>query len=235
MGTTGASEHDGGFDGRAVEEAIQIYSRSGIGTRVGFGERPALLVVDLQNGFTDPASPVGDDLDDVAVATARLLDVARRYALPIAFTAVGFHESRRDGEAWLRKMPGLGLLVEGTRWCEIDERVKPGPDEPVWTKRASSAFFGTPLQTFLVGARVDTLIVTGCVTSGCVRATVVDAVSLGYRTIVPSECVGDRAAGPHAWSLFDIDAKYADVEPLARVIEQLEARSAPRAATAEAS
>jgi maleamate amidohydrolase len=129
-------------------------------------------------------------------------------------------------------MPGLALLVEGTRWCEIDERVKPARGEPVWTKRASSAFFSTPLQTFLVGARVDTLIVTGCVTSGCIRATVVDAVSLGYRTIVPAECVGDRAAGPHAWNLFDIDAKYADVEPLERVVEQLEKRTA--AATADA-
>src|ERR671934_282338 len=87
------------------------------------------------------------------------------------------------------------------------------PAEPVWTKRASSAFFGTPLQTFLIAAGVDTLVVTGCVTSGCVRATVVDAVSWGYRVIVPEECVGDRAEGPHAWNLFDIDAKYADVEP----------------------
>jgi maleamate amidohydrolase len=235
MANSGASEYEGGLDQRTVDEAVKIYSRSGIGSRVGFGERPALLIVDLQNGFTDPESPVGDELDDVAAATASLLDVARRHELPIAFTAVGFHESRRDGETWLRKMPGLALLIEGTHWCEIDERVKPARGEPVWTKRASSAFFGTPLQTFLVGARVDTLIVTGCVTSGCVRATVVDAVSLGYRTIVPAECVGDRAAGPHAWSLFDIDAKYADVEPLARVVEQHETRTAPTAATAEAS
>jgi maleamate amidohydrolase len=235
MSDSGASGYDGGFDGRAVDEALEIYSRSGIGSRVGFGKRPALLVVDLQNGFTDPGSPVGDELDEVVAATARLLEVARLHDLPIAFTAVGFHESRRDGETWLRKMPGLALLVEGTRWCEIDERVKPAQAEPVWTKRASSAFFGTPLQTFLIGARVDTLIVTGCVTSGCVRATVVDAVSFGYRTIVPAECVGDRANGPHAWSLFDMDAKYADVEPLARVVEQLEARTAPAAATAEAS
>jgi nicotinamidase-related amidase len=213
-----------------ADDALKIYSRSGIGARVGFGRRPAVLVVDLQNGFTDPASPVGDDLGGVLAATAELLEVARRQALPIAFTAVGFHASRSDGATWLLKMPGLAGLVEGTPWCEIDERVQPLPAEPVWTKRASSAFFGTPLQTFLIAAGVDTLVVTGCVTSGCVRATVVDAVSWGYRVIVPEECVGDRAEGPHAWNLFDIDAKYADVEPLERVLERLEA-AAPAAAT----
>ncbi|MDX6512046.1 MAG: hypothetical protein QOE36_1550 [Gaiellaceae bacterium] len=226
MSDPAISEGDARFGDRTVDDALEVYERSGIGRRVGFGERAAVVVVDLQNGFTDPASPVGDNLDAVTSATARLLDVARALELPVAFTAVGFHQSHRDGETWLRKMPGLAVLVEGTHWCEIDERVKPGAGEPVWTKRGSSAFFGTPLQTFLVGARVDTLVVVGCVTSGCVRATVVDAVSLGYRTIVPEECVGDRAAGPHAWNLFDIDAKYADVEPLARVIEELEARTA---------
>jgi maleamate amidohydrolase len=148
----------------------------------------------------------------------------------VAFTAVGFHASRSDGVAWLRKMPGLRALVEGTHWCAIDPRVRPLESEPVWVKRASSAFFGTPLQTFLIGHRIDTLIVTGCVTSGCVRATVVDAVSYGYRVIVPEECVGDRAAGPHRWNLFDIDSKYADVEPLDRVVEAVAAPAAVAAA-----
>jgi maleamate amidohydrolase len=206
----------------AVDDATTIYSRSGIGARVGFGSCPAVVVVDLQHGFTDPASPVGDDLRAVVAATADLLEVARRRRLPIAFTVVGFHPSHRDGATWLRKMPGLGALIEGSHWCEIDEGVQPREDEPVWTKRASSAFFGTPLHTFLVVAGVDTLIVTGCVTSGCVRATVVDAVSFGYRVIVPAECVGDRAEGPHAWNLFDIDSKYADVEPLERVVALIE-------------
>jgi maleamate amidohydrolase len=202
-------------------DARTIYSQSGIGSRVGFGVRPALVVVDLQNGFTDPACPVGGDLSEVVEATALLLEVARSRDVPVAYTAVGFHTSRSDGAAWLRKMPGLGALVEGTRWCEIDPRVRPREDEPVWVKRASSAFFSTPLQTFLVGNGVDTLLVAGCVTSGCVRATVVDAVSYGYRVIVPEECVGDRAEGPHEWNLFDIDAKYADVEPLEWVLKTL--------------
>jgi nicotinamidase-related amidase len=219
-----------GADEAPLDDARRIYSRSGIGKRSGFGSRPALVVVDLQNGFTDPSCAVGGDLTEVVAATARMLDAFRTARLPVAFTAVGFHSTGSDGAAWLRKMPGLGALVEGTHWCQIDPRVRPREGEPVWVKRASSAFFGTPLQTFLIGHGVDTLIVTGCVTSGCVRATVVDAVSYGYRVVVPRECVGDRADGPHAWNLFDIDSKYADVEPLERVLEVISAPAAVAAA-----
>ena len=201
--------------------AREIYERSGIGSRVGFGKAPALVIVDFQRGFTDPDSPVGGDLSDSVAATASLLEVARKHSMPIAYTAVGFDPSLRDGATWLRKMPGLSILLEGSDWCQIDPRVAPSSDEPVWVKRASSAFFGTPLIPFLTAAGVDTLIVTGCVTSGCVRATTVDAVSWGYRTIVPRECVGDRAQAPHDWSLFDIDAKYADVLELNAVFAEL--------------
>jgi maleamate amidohydrolase len=199
-----------------------IYERSGIGSRVGFGEAPALLIVDFQRGFTDPGSPVGSDLSDSVAATASLLEVARRHSLPIAYTAVGFDPGLSDGATWLRKMPGLSILAEGSGWCQIDSRVAPLHGEPVWVKRASSAFFGTPLIPFLTAANVDTVILTGCVTSGCIRATAVDAVSWGYRTIVPRECVGDRAHEPHEGSLFDIDAKYADVVSLDAVLAELD-------------
>jgi maleamate amidohydrolase len=202
-------------------DAAEIYSRSGIGNRVGFGRRAAVVVVDLQNGFTDPACPVGGDLDEVVAATGRVLEVARSRGLPVAFTVIAFQPGTLDAEPWLRKMPGLRELVEGTKWCEIDPRLDPRPDELVVRKRAASGFFGTPLATFLAASDVDTVVVTGCVTSGCVRATVIDAVSHGYRTIVPEECVGDRAQGPHEWNLFDIAAKYADVEPVERVLDQL--------------
>jgi nicotinamidase-related amidase len=205
----------------ALNDAREIYSRSGIGGRVGLGDRPAVLVVDLQYGFTEDASPLGGNLDEVITATSSLLGIARRNSLPVAFTAVTFQQSHLDRLVWLRKMPGLALLIEGTRWCEIDERVKPEPGEPVFGKQAASAFFGTSLISFLLGANVDSLIVTGCVTSGCVRASVVDAVSWGFRTIVPAECVGDRAAGPHDSNIFDMDSKYADVEPLETVIARL--------------
>ena len=206
------------------EHAAHIYSRSGIGNRVGYGGRAGVVVVDLQNGFTDPACSVGGDLDAVVGATRGLLAAARGAGLPVAFTAIAFQEGTLDQEPWLRKMPGLRELVEGTKWCEIDGRLDPRPEELIVRKRAASGFFGTHLASFLAASAVDRLVVAGCVTSGCVRATVVDAVSHGYRTIVPEECVGDRAQGPHEWNLFDIDAKYADVEPLERVLEQLGAK-----------
>ena len=213
---------DGHVPGHHVEDAREIYSRSGIGSRVGVGDRPAVLVVDLQYGFTDPAAPLGGNLDEVIDATQSLLTVARRNAFPVAFTAVAFHETQLESTTWLRKMPGLRSLITGTRMCEIDGRVEPIADEPVFEKQAASAFFGTSLVSYLVGAGVDTVVVSGCVTSGCVRASVVDAISWGFRTIVPEECVGDRAPGPHAWNLFDMDSKYGDVEPLEDVITSLE-------------
>jgi nicotinamidase-related amidase len=202
-------------------DTASVYARSGIGHRVGFGERPAVIVVDLQNGFTDPACPVGGELDDVVGATASLLREMRELALPVVFTAVGFTPAEADASTWMRKMPGLRALEAGTPWCEIDERVAPLAGEPVYVKRASSAFFGTPLTAYLASRCVDTVVVVGCVTSGCVRATAIDAVSFGLRPIVPTECVGDRAETPHATNLFDIDAKYADVLPLAEVSESL--------------
>jgi len=197
------------------------YARSGIGGRVGFGTHSALLIVDFQRGFTDSASGIGGDLSKPIQATQTLLELARKLRLPIAYTAVGFDASTKDGATWLRKMPGLSILLEGSHWCKIDARIEPQAGEPVWVKRAASAFFGTPIIPFLTAARVDTLIVTGCVTSGCIRATTVDAVSYGYRTIVPRECVGDRAEPPHVSNLFDIDSKYADVEPLSGVLDHL--------------
>jgi len=124
-------------------------------------------------------------------------------------------------------MPGLSALVEGSSYVKIDERVWPRADEPVWAKRAPSAFFGTPLVPFLVAEGVDTVIVAGCVTSGCVRATVVDAVSLGYRTVVALEAVGDRTERVHNATIFDIDSKYADVESVDSVIAHLSAEEVP--------
>jgi maleamate amidohydrolase len=207
----------------SLDEARAIYTRSGIGGRVGLGERPGVLVVDLQYGFTEDESPLGGDLSEVIAATASLLQLARERGLPVAFTAVTFQASQVDELVWLRKMPSLATLIDGTRWCEIDQRVAPTAGEPVFGKQAASAFFGTSLLSFLLSAGVDSLIVTGCVTSGCVRASVVDAISWGFRTIVPIECVGDRASGPHDSNIFDMDSKYADVDSLENVLGALRA------------
>src|ERR1700730_14733621 len=156
--------NDGGFE-QELGDAGSIYQRSGIGGRVGFGTSPALPIVDFQRGFTDPSSPVGGEFSREIAATKSLLDTARKKSLPIAYTAVGFHQSARDGQMWLRKMPGLAILKEKSDWCKIDERIAPQADEPVWIKRAPSAFFGTPIIPFLTASRVDTLITVGCVTS----------------------------------------------------------------------
>ena len=208
-------------DNGNLDDARTIYTRSGIGGRVGLGERPALLIVDFQYGFTETSSPLGGNLDSEVAATASLLELARERGVPVAFTAVAFQEAQRDRLVWLRKMPSLATLVAGTRACEIDGRLTPGPGEPVYEKQAASAFFGTSLIAFLQAGRVDSLIVAGCVTSGCVRASVVDAVSWGYRVVVPAECVGDRASAPHDSNLFDMDSKYADVVSLESVLGAL--------------
>lgn len=197
----------------------EIYAASGIGARTGFGSRPALLVVDLQAGFTNPASGVGGELGTVVEASSRLIAASRHRGIPVMFTAVGFQRSEKSN--WLRKMPGLGVLIEGEQWCDLDHRLERDPGEPFWVKRAPSAFYGTPLQSHLVSQSIDTVIVCGCVTSGCIRATTIDAASAGFRVIVPAECVGDRSDDVHRANLFDIDSKYGDVVPLADVLRHL--------------
>jgi maleamate amidohydrolase len=190
------------------------------GGRAGFGSAPAVLVVDLNRGFTDPESPLACDLDDVLVATRSLLDVARG-RVPVLFTTVVYDEVGEAAAAvFLRKVPALGLLRPGTRWVEIDERLGRRPEEPVIAKAHASAFFGVPLAALLAGR--DTLVVCGASTSGCVRATVVDAMQHGLSPIVPRECVGDRSPRAHAQALEDIGGRYGDVVGLGEVARALE-------------
>lgn len=193
------------------QEDTEILNEAGFSRRIGAGARPALLVVDLSTGFTDPDCPVGSDLSDVVAATAQLVDAAHEAGQPVVFTTIVFQENLRDGGVWLEKAPGLGVLTEESGWGEIDSRLRRRPEDSVITKKGASAFFGTNLAGVLASLAVDTLVVCGATTSGCVRASVVDAVQYGYRCLVPRECVGDRAAGPHDATLFDIDAKYGDV------------------------
>ncbi len=206
------------------ESAERLYRSMGIGERVGFGAHPAVLVVDFTYGFTDPASPIGCDMSAALVATSRLLDGARAASLPVFYTVNGFRPDLRDAGVWPRKLPGLSHLVLGTRWTEIDERVRPADDDVVLVKQYPSAFFGTSLASMLAAAHVDTLVVAGTTTSGCVRATVVDGLSHGYRVVVPAECVADRHEAPHRANLFDIDSKYGDVVDLDEVLRAFEDR-----------
>jgi maleamate amidohydrolase len=195
--------------------------------RSGFGRRPALVVVDVNVGFTDPASPLVCDLDEVIGAIGALLEEARTGGIPIVYTTVSYNESDKiTAQAFLAKVPALLTLEAGSRWVEIDPRIAPRPDEPVLNKLFASAFFGTSLASMLATAGCDSLIVTGASTSGCVRATAVDALQHGYRPIVPREAVGDRNPAAHEASLYDIDAKYGDVVSLTDVVEQLRATRA---------
>ncbi len=189
----------------------QEFQAKGFGSRVGFGQRPALLAVDFITGFTDLRSPLAGDLDTQLDATNRLLVPARRAGIPIVFSTVAYDVELQEAGIWVRKIPANKWLVEGSEWVEVDKRLEQRPNETTLVKKYASCFFGTDLAARLVSRRVDTLIITGCTTSGCVRATAVDACSFGFHTIVVEEAVGDRAALPHAASLFDIDAKYGDV------------------------
>jgi maleamate amidohydrolase len=193
------------------DETRRIYERATFGTALTLGERPAVLVIDLARGFTDPSYLLGTDCTEVIEATKPLLDLARSRDIPVIFTAVGFDGSGRDGGLWPKKMPSLDELVIGTEAVEIDPRLERRDNEPVIVKKGASAFFGTNLSAILASLQIDTVVLTGVTTSGCIRATAVDLLQYGYPTIVPRECVGDRVPGPHEANLFDIQAKYADV------------------------
>ncbi|MCW2530553.1 MAG: Nicotinamidase-related amidase [Blastococcus sp.] len=212
-----------------MSEVVEEYTRlrkefhdKGFGRRVGFGQRPALLAVDFITGFTDLRSPLAGDLDTQLAATITLLEPARAAGIPVIFSTVAYDAELQEAGIWVRKIPANSWLVEGSEWVKVDARLNQRPNETTLVKKYASCFFGTDLAARLVSRRVDTLIITGCTTSGCVRATAVDACSYGFHTIVVEEAVGDRAALPHAASLFDIDAKYGDVVGLGETVSYLQ-------------
>ena len=203
----------------------------GFGQRAGgVGRRPALVVVDMNYGFTDPESPLVCELDDTIAAIARLLDAMRRADLPVVYTTVSYGEGDKvTAKAFIDKVPVLLTLAAGSRWVEIDDRLAPRPTEPVLNKLFASAFYGTPLSSLLASAGCDSVVVTGASTSGCVRATAVDAIQHGYRPVVPREAVGDRNPAAHEANLYDIDTKYGDVVLVDEVIGHVETLSAAHA------
>ena len=193
------------------EAAKAVYEKAGLGQAVTLGDRPAVLVIDFSCGFTDPECPLGSDLTSEVEATRQLLDAARAKGLPVVFTTIAFEPSLKDGGLWMQKVPALGVLQLGGKWADIDPRLGARDDETVIVKKGASGFFGTNLASVLVSQGVDSVILCGATTSGCVRATAVDLLQYGWPTVVPRECVGDRAQAPHDANLFDIQAKYADV------------------------
>jgi len=202
-----------------------VYRQRGFQRRVGFGERPALINIDLANAWTRPGNPFTcDGMDTIIPGVQRLLAAARGKGIPVVYTTTAYAVT--DGPAtdmglWHRKIP-VEVLQLGTDAVAIDERIAPEPGEHVIVKKHASAFFGTPLANMLRATGVDTVIVSGVTMAGCVRHTVEDAIGYGFRPIVVRECVGDRVAGVVEWNLFDIDAKFGDVEPLETVLGYLD-------------
>ena len=212
----------------------ELYRGRGFMRRVGFGERPALINIDLANAWTREGNPFTcEGMDVIIPGVQRLLAAARAKGAPVVYTTTAYavtNGPHTDMGLWHHKIP-VEVLQLGTDAVAIDERIAPEPGEQVLVKKFASAFHGTNLASYLRSAGVDTVILTGVTMAGCVRHTTEDALGLGFRPILVRECVGDRVAGAVEWNLFDIDAKFGDVEPLETVLEYLGA-IAPFVATA---
>ncbi len=194
-----------------MDNDTDIYNAQGFGGSVGIGVRPALCIVDFVDGFVDPKVFGGGNIAAAVANTVPLLATARRCGLPVAFSRVVYAEDGSDDCAFIRKVPALAKLTEHAPAGQIVRELRPRPEELILRKTQPSAFFGTNYAEHLRRQGIDTLIVSGCTTSGCVRATVVDAMSHNFRTIVARDCVGDRSLAAHQANLFDMEQKYADL------------------------
>lgn len=198
-----------------------FFAQRGFGLTMGYGQKAALIVIDLIRGFTDPDRPLGAELAPQIDATNQLIEDAERRSEPVFFTTVRYDEpDLSDAGIWPLKQSGLVTLARDTDGAELDPRLKRIGGDQFIVKKYASSFFGTDLSSRLVAAGVDTLIITGCTTSGCVRATAVDALQNGFRPIVVRDAVGDRSQAAHEQSLFDMQAKYADVKELDQVLRR---------------
>lgn len=189
----------------------KVYSDAGFGQQTPRGTRPAIVVVDFSYGFTDTQYPTAADMTGPIAATRRLTDKARAMGVPVIYTTIAYQPWEVKALPWLKTASGMAALLQGTRLVEIDAATGIQPSDPIIVKHGASAFFGTNLAGLLTGSQVDTVIITGATTSGCVRATVVDAVQSGFNVLVPRDCCGDRAQAPHDANLYDMGQKYADV------------------------
>jgi len=186
----------------------------------GLGQRPALVLVDIIRGFTDPDCPLGSEADDVVEANRKLLAAFRSKGLPVFFTTVVYHDDQQ-ARVFRDRVPALELLKPDSHWIQVDPRLEPLAGERIVEKQWASGFFKTDLDESLRELGVDSLVVTGLTTSGCVRATAVDGLQYDYKVVVPAEAVGDRNPDAHCANLFDMNAKYADVLDLDTVLNYI--------------
>lgn len=192
------------------------------GQSLGWGRNPLLLVIDVTRAFTEPDRPLGSDATPVVTAANTLIEAARAGNLPVMFTRVAYENADlSDAGLWSKKIGSLGDLVDGGEGVEMDKRLDVRDTDPVLTKKYASCFFGTDLASRLTSSGIDTLVICGLSTSGCIRATAVDAIQLGFRPIVVEDAVGDRWQDAHDQSLADLGAKYADLEATETVIQKL--------------
>jgi maleamate amidohydrolase len=209
-----------------MERDEKVYQRQGFGAGLGIKGRVGLLIVDFVNGFADPAVFGGGNIRDAIAVTTRVLAEARRRKWPVAHSRIVYADNGSDATIFSAKVPGMQTLKEDAVISHIVPELTPVDGELVVRKTVPSAFFGTGLTPWLVQHRVETLLVAGATTSGCVRASVVDAMSYGFRPIVLSDCVGDRAIAPHEANLFDMGQKYADVRTFADFMSELDKSAA---------
>lgn len=197
------------------------YQGAGFLGRLGFGRSPALVVVDVVEAYFDPSSPLFASVDATLESVRRVLAAARSARIPVVFTRVEYQAGGADGGLFYRKVGALKVFDKGSALGAFARGLDPLPDELVVTKQYASAFFGTSLASTLAARGIDTAIIVGLTTSGCVRATAVDALQSGFVPVVVREAVGDRAEGPHEANLFDLQAKYADVVSEGETIDWL--------------
>ena len=207
---------------------LDFFTQRGFGLTIGFGHRPAVLVIDMIRAFTNPDTMLGANLDAQIEATQNLLSIARARSIPVIFSTVSYDDvDLKDAGIWALKQRGVMNLRAGTAEVELDPRLHRMSSEGWLVKKYASCFFGTDLTSRLLSQGVDTLLIAGCTTSGCVRATAVDALQTGFRAMVIRECVGDRSKNAHDQSLFDLHAKYADVVGLGETCAYIENLHSP--------
>ena len=205
-----------------AQDLNQDYAGAGYNQRLGFGDRPALLVVDMVEAYFDKTSPLYAGVEDALESAKRVLAAARQAGVFTAFTNVRYMKGALNGGIFVKKVPTLQIFEERSALGDWPEGLDPRDDELIISKQYPSAFFGTSLAATLTSLGIDTLIIAGLTTSGCIRATCIDTVSSGFRPIIVREAVGDRDERPHEANLFDMNAKYGDVVSETEVIAYLQ-------------